>query len=247
MFGGVYSAATAMDAAIVRHEVASQNLAHAHMPGYRRQFVEQESFELLFDEAQQTRYTRDSLGTAIPSPILFDLSQGAIKHTEAPLDVAIQGEDFFVVEGPEGPLFTRNGSFHLDANGQLVTVDGLPVRGRGGPIIIPDASMSASITISQDGRIISGGVEQGQLEFARITAPATLTPVGASLFTVPDESVETGTDGTVVQGALELSNVEPVMELVSILIGSRQYEAAQRAITTMSESVQQHVSAQNGG
>lgn len=247
MFGGVYSAATAMEAATVRHEVASQNLAHVNMPGYRRQFIQQHSFEALLNDPQPVGYSRDSLGTAVPTAVQFDLTQGTLKETGRALDVAIQGEEFFVVEGPEGPLYTRNGSFRLDALGRLVTVDGLPVRGRGGPIVIPEAPGSSTVTVTRDGRVVAGNDEVGQLDFARIQDPQQLQIAGASLFSAPPEVVASGAEASVVQGVLELSNVQPVIELVNILIGSRQYEAAQRAIMMMSDTIQQHVVRQNGG
>ena len=128
MLSGLYSAATALDAATTQHEVISRNLAHAHQPGYRREVAVFPSFESALHQAQGVTSGQEAWGVAA-AEVVTDFSAGSIQHTERSLDFAINGDGFFVLDGPRGALYTRDGVFHVNEQRQLTSSDGLLVQG----------------------------------------------------------------------------------------------------------------------
>src|SRR6185312_465284 len=152
-----------------------------------------------------------------------DLTQGALQATGNSLDVALSGKGFFAVQGPNGPLYTRNGNFRLANDGKIITGDGYPVRGTSGsPITI---SGNQPIEISSDGTVTQNGKMIGQLQLADFTSGG-LSKQGANYFRAADPSANvTAPQGTTVeQGKLEASNsgtAESSVRLISIM---RQFE-----------------------
>ncbi len=243
MYSGLYGAATAMDAAAQRHEVAAENLANLQMTGFRRRVLPQNSFESMLGEEgllDGDRTYSGSLGTSA-GKLQYDFTQGNIKQTSRPLDLAIHGDAFFSVDGPNGPLYTRNGAFYVNAERQLVTVDGLRVNGGGGPIQLPNTANTESLHVSTDGRIWAGANEIGRLDLVRFNAPKLLEAAGASLFAAPPEAGVTEATAEVRQGFLEQSNVSSMSEMVSIIAASRHYDAAVKALTEIAESAQRRI------
>jgi flagellar basal body rod protein FlgG len=164
-----------------------------------------------------------------------DFSQGTLQPTGNALDLALTGRGFFAVNGPSGPLYTRNGNFRTSPGGRLETAEGYPVRGTGGGVLTLTSGRSIEIsgdgTVRQDGRVI------GQLEIVDFTSTAGLSKLGRSYF----GAGETGTpsarpaDTAVEQGKLEGANVgtaESAVRLVSVM---RQFEMLQKAVTLGSE------------
>ncbi|WP_437227766.1 flagellar hook-basal body protein [Planctomicrobium sp. SH661] len=243
MLNGLYSASSAMDAAAKRHEVIAQNLAHAQMPGYRRQSVMQSSKETQFDEELRNAVQFESHGVN-SDKIRTDFSQGAMERTNHPLDMAIQGAGFFVVEGPKGPLYTRNGTFQLDQENRLVTADMLPVRSSGGDITVPPNTPLSDIRVGIDGTIFARQVEIGKLEIVNFSDPQKLQSAGATLFSAPQELSPEEVNPMIVQNVRERSNVSPIQELVDLIAAQRQHEAAQRSMSTLSESVGKYINLQ---
>lgn len=244
MISGLYSAATALDAAETRHRIASENLAHIHQPGYRRRIIEQTTFTNALRQADvQTGYGQ-RLGTSVADTNFYvDHSPGTLEQTGRSLDAAIRGDGFFAVDGPEGPLYTRNGRFHADNDGTLVTVDGLPVRGLAGNITIPAEGGVNGLHIDQTGRVTVNGADVGQLELVRVSKDRQqeLLAAGDSLFSSPDPASVEVFDGEVLQGYVENSNVSPIDELINIMVSSRQYEAARKAMTAIDESTRARI------
>ncbi len=243
MITGLYSAATAMDASTKRHEVASENLANIQMPGYRRRMISQTTFDSLMPPLQQSTdgvYSSKLLGTAT-LPVSYDFTQGHFEDTGRPLDLALGGEGFFTVQGPDGPLYTRNGSFHVDANRQLTTIDLLPVMGVAGPITLPADANTENITISSDGRLSVNGQEFGQLELVEFADNSVLTPAGSSLFSGTGDAAPIPSDVQVLQKKLELANTSSIDEMIHLIQGSRHFEAAQKAFNTIAEAVQRRI------
>lgn len=248
MITGLYSAATAMDVAAERHEVAAENLANVQMPGFRRRMIPQSTFDMLLKAAGQGKagvspgeeLTSPHLGTASQG-VMYDFSQGSLKQTQRPLDLAITGDGFFNVNGPNGTLYTRNGSFYLNPDRQLVTIDQLPVMGTGGPITLPDTVNAESLRVTSDGRLFAGNTEVAQLELTRFENPAALEAAGATLFAALPDAGPQDAQVQVLQGFLETANVTSVDELVNLVAISREYEAAQKALNTIAESVQRRI------
>lgn len=244
MLTGLYSAATAMESAAQRHDIIAHNLAHAQHPGFRRQVPIDGTFEsaLLGDAADpEAEPPLSTLGTKAGESII-DFSPGAFIQTGRTLDFAIQGEGFFVVEGPNGPLYTRNGTFSIDPQGQLVTADGLPVSGGKGPITLPPDTKLSELNVTADGRLLVGVEELGKIEIVNFEDLGALQPAGISLFQVPDDVSPVPSDAHILQGYREGANVSPVLEMVRMIDGMRQYEAAANALKSITEAVQQSVS-----
>lgn len=239
MISGLYSAATAIDVANRRQEITSENLANLQMPGYRRRVMSQSSFDAVL-QPMQGGYSSKLLGT-VPDETRYDFMQGHIEETKLKLDVALNGAGFFTVQGPSGPLYTRSGAFHLDPQGVLVNVDGMPILGTGGPIQIPAGITEGQLEITRDGNIYAGDQQIGRLALVQFADNSVLTAEGASLFSAPPDAVTTGSAAEVLQGRLEMSNTSSVNELINIIAISRHRDAAQKAITTISDSIQKRI------
>ena len=153
--------------------------------------------------------------------------------------MALSGNAFFTVQGPNGPLYTRNGSFTLSATGQLQTRGGgYPVLGQGNVLTVPaDAS---SITIAGDGTVSANGAAIGRLRLASFANTESLQRVGPTLFEGPAPQTPAPDSVRVEQGYRESSNVQPVQEMVTMMMGMRFYEAAQKAMQSMSDAVAQN-------
>ncbi|WP_437204132.1 flagellar hook-basal body protein [Planctomicrobium sp. SH664] len=239
MISGLYSAAAAMQSATHQHEAIARNLAHAQMPGYKRMNLLQTPPPDSFESALSNALAGGPQGSH-SSEIQHDFSQGPLEKTDRVFDLALQGEGFFVVEGKEGPLYTRNGSFHLSADGRLVTADDLPVQGESGDIRIEGADRP--ITVTQDGTIKSGEVSFGQIKVVRFSDPQQLQPAGVTLYSAPEEAGPLDAEKAVIlQGMQERSNVSPIQELVEMIAAQRRHEAAQRSMTLLNESMQKRI------
>lgn len=247
MINGLYSAGTAMEASVRQHELIAQNLANAQMPGYRRQLIRHASMEHGFDDSFRDAVNYQAMGTS-SGEIITDFSSGILEKTGQPFDIAIEGEGFFVVEGPNGPLYTRNGVFHLDGEGRLVTPEMLPVKGRGGEISIPPNTSMAAVTIDSEGRIFAGNTEVGQLDVVSFSDPQRLVRAGSTLFEAPaDMPPREAEEAQLLQGSRERANVTAIQELVDMIAAQRRHEAAQKSMSLIVESVGKHINVQGRG
>jgi flagellar basal-body rod protein FlgF len=209
-----------------RMDVASMNMANVSTSGFKAD-------ELVLEEASRTNaHTEDD-----PSNVRFvrdvtivrDMSQGAIEHTGNALDVAIEGSGFFTIQGPRGPLYTRDGSFSLNADGQLVTSDGRAVLNSGGSAITID-QQGGQVTIGRDGAVTVDGNEVGRIGVVTFARPGALEKVGANLWDAKGQA-SSQFEGVMVQGAIETSNVNPVLELTNLIEISRAYQSAARIVS----------------
>ncbi len=208
-----------------RMETAANNLANVSTFGFKADALLTEM------DARAPARSRDT-----PSDVRFvrdvgltrDMRQGAITRTGEPLDVAIEGDGFFTVQGPDGPLYTRDGAFRMDAAGQLITDNGDAVLNAGGAPIVFDPQGDRP-QIGADGAISIAGVEVGRLGVVAFTDSRGLEKVGDNLWS-PTGTAVTTFEGRVVQGAIEASNVNPVLELTRIIEISRAYESAARIV-----------------
>ncbi len=236
MLRGLYAAATGMEAAANAHEVTSRNLAHASVPGFRKMLM---SFEAL-QNPRARKAEEDLSGARVNNPA-HDFSAGPLNRTGAPLDLALDGEGFFVIEGPQGPLYTRSGTFELNGEGELVTPDGFPVSSSSGTLTIPPNTPASAIVIGADGTVRAGRQELGQIAIRQFSNPQALRAVGATLFEAPADVAAERSTARVVQGAREMSNVSPVNELVNLIAAQRHYEMSQKAATSMDRAAQKRI------
>ncbi|MFZ5755467.1 MAG: flagellar basal-body rod protein FlgG [Pseudomonadota bacterium] len=248
----LWIAKTGLDAQQTRMEVVSNNLANVNTTGYKRSRA---SFEDLLYQTERQPGGATSEQTELPSGLMVGsgvrvvstekaFEQGSLSQTGNALDIAVNGRGFLQVQMPDGSTaYTRDGSFQINAQGELVTHSGYRVQPG---IQIPDGAQS--ITIGSDGIVtvqLSGQAaptEAGQFTLADFVNPAGLQPRGENLFVEtaasgPAQTVTPGLSGTgtLVQGALESSNVNVVEELISMIETQRAYEMNAKAISTVDQ------------
>jgi flagellar basal-body rod protein FlgG len=251
----LWVAKTGLEAQQTRMAVVSQNLANVNTTGFKRGRAIFE--DLLYQNvvqaggltSQQTEApTGLNLGTGVrvvATDKQFD--QGNLITTSNPFDIAVQGRGFFEILLPDGnQAYTRDGTFQLDADGQLVTSSGYTLQPS---ITIPPGAQSATIGVDGVVSVVLPGsadpVQVGTLQIADFVNPAGLQPRGENLFveTVASGPPQPGTPGlnglgSVVQGALETSNVNVVGELVNMIETQRAYEMNSKAISTSDQMLQ---------
>jgi len=206
-------------------DTIAHNLANVSTAGYKRQCS---SFtKTLAAQAGEESSQGD-----------LDFSQGHLIETHRTLDVALYGKGFFVVETPEGPLYTRHGVFRENQNGQIVDAEGRVVAGANGPLAIPNTMDVSHITISQDGQISAGGAVVGQFRIVEFGEnEGQLVPVGLCCFQAPkDAEPSDAVDVVVRQGCQESSNVKMAEELVSMILVSRMYEANMKLVNVKKDT-----------
>lgn len=246
---------TGLEAQQTRMTIVAQNLANVNTTGYKRSRAIFE--DLLYQNvvqvggltSQQTEApTGLNLGTGVRM-VATDkqFTQGNIINTNNPFDVAIQGRGFFEILLPDGTqAYTRDGTFQLDADGQLVTSSGYALQPA---ISVPPGTQA--VTIGVDGTVSAvlpnqtTPIEVGAMQLSDFVNPAGLQPRGENLFieTIASGPPQPGTPGlnglgNLAQGALETSNVSVVEELVSMIETQRAYEMSSRAIETSDEMLQ---------
>lgn len=244
---GLYTAYLGMRARQQALDTIADNIANASTTGFKagalayRSIEERETFSGGAAEASAPQPgTAEPSGAGTTSPgrprtlgvvagSSVDHGAGALRQTGAPLDLALSGEGYFVVQTARGERYTRAGSFTLNADGQLVTQTGDLVVGEGGPLTLPPGEVS----VGEDGSVSVAGREAGRLRVARFEHPAAaLLKEGANLFAPTGAEPPTEANGArVIQGTLESSNVNPVAELSAMIEASREFDSLQRSIT----------------
>ncbi len=250
MWRGLYTAAAGMMTQENRTSVIANNLANVNTTGYKRDRALNEEFKPMLirrinDDMpiKVTDFKGFSLDRRPPavgtlglgshtSEIAVDHAPGNFMSTGNPLDLAIGGNGFFVIDTPEGPRYTRNGNFYRAANGELVNSDGQAVLSQQGrPINIPENART--IMVTAQGGIYADGVQVGTLGFVEFgNDRRALLKQGNSLF-YPQEGAEPQpATGNINQGVLERSNANVINEMVDLIDNYRIYEANSKAVTT---------------
>ena len=255
MIRSLWIAKTGLDAQQTQLDVISNNLANVSTSGFKRSRAVFE--DLLYqtlrqpgaNSSQQTNLpTGLQIGTGV-RPVATEriFSQGNLQQTSNSLDVAINGQGFLQVQMPDGSTaYTRDGSLHLDSQGQFVTSSGYPIQPA---ITIP--SNAQSITIGNDGIVTvtqagqANPTQVGTLQLANFINPAGLDSKGENLYqeTQSSGSPTTSTPGnngmgTISQGYVETSNVNVVEELVNMIQTQRAYEINSKAVETSDQMLQ---------
>lgn len=239
MFAGFYTAASAIHASQVQQEAIAQNLGHLNVPGYRRVI---NTFATPDATTQETGGAPTSAGRPMIGAkhnLVVDFTPGMLQTTDWPLDAALDGDGFFAVETPKGVAYTRDGTMHIGQDGRLVNAAGHPFEGVSP---IPPDVAPGDIQIGRDGSVSANEQQLGQLQIVQFADNQQLQPAGPTLFFAGDAEPLPAPDVVVQQGARELANVHATDALVKMLIGSRHHESAQRALKSMSDTLQQHLS-----
>jgi flagellar basal-body rod protein FlgF len=212
--------ATTLNALMNEFDIIAHNMANVSTAGYKRRCS---SFS-----AALAAQTGDGTGSPTITAGGIDFSQGNMIETGQPLDVALYGKGFFVIETPDGPLYTRHGSFRTNQNGQVVDAQGRMVSGDAGPLAVPTEVDVSELQIGNDGRISARGAVIGQFRIIDFPGKSDkLVPTGFNCYRASKDAEQpTAAEGIVIkQGYQEGSNVQLVEELVNMIMVSRIYEA----------------------
>ncbi len=225
---------SSIDALTKEFEIIAHNLANVSTAGFKRrcnafsQYIET-------PEAGTETYSPGS----IELNSVFDFSQGNIVETGRPLDFAMYGKGFFVIETPNGPLYRRNGMFCTNQNGQIMDTQGRIIAGEAGPITIPsDVGIEPQINVSSDGSISAGGIAIGKFRLVDFgDNEDKLVPYGENCYWMPDENIQPVASENIIvkQSYQEDSNVKIIDELVDMIMVSRLYEANMKFFTASME------------
>ncbi|AMV25015.1 Flagellar basal-body rod protein FlgG [Gemmata sp. SH-PL17] len=241
MIRGMYSAASALVVASEQQEVTAHNLAHSSTPGYRERGLVFETFDRVLGRTAEP--TGDITGVRTVQAY-HDFRPGALQQTNHRYDLALGDPDrFFVLAGPNGPVYTRNGCFFPDAAGRLVSQGGYALQSDNGEITVPPNTNR--FIIASDGTITADGQPLGRLQMVRFANPQQLTAAGPTLYTAQPGSGLQDAPGLVSQGYRESSNVHPADAMVRLIIGARYYDAAQRSLRSLAETIQLNTRPQN--
>lgn len=214
-----------------RQDLLANDLANVATPGYKADRVSQSSFGDVLLENTATGAAIGPLGLgAKVAEVSTDMSQGTLRSTGEPMDVALEGDGFLVVQTDAGARYTRGGRLVVDASGRLATSSGQPLLGTSGqPIAI---GRESGTVIAPDGTVTSDGKAAGQLAIVGLTDAR---KEGGSLFTGSPTSL---TEAVAVrQGLLENAGVDAARAMVDMLISLRAFEASQRVLRTIDDSL----------
>ena len=222
-------------------DVIANNIANVSTPGFKREAAKFEEFVAMMRPAegqtglQPVSFVKDA-------GLMRDSSQGNLRQTGATYDVAIAGPGYFQVQTPAGMRYTRDGHFSLDGNGNLVTSQGYAVQGDGGAITI--APTDGQVVVAPDGTISSvlNGVTNllGKLKISDFANNAALTKQGSNLYSTA-QTPNTPAVVNVRQGALEASNVQPVIEISHMIEVMRSYEATSSLTKSQEDMMRQAI------
>lgn len=227
-FSGLYAAVSGSMVQEKRMEALANNLANISTVGYKQDVL---SFRSLLTESEKAQGISALVAV---SELYTDFSQGNIQPTGNTLDCAISGQGFFEIITPEGPRYTREGRFALNAQNQLVTQNGDPVSGGGGPMTLD----GSRIGIGKDGTVTVDEASAGKIKMVGFQDLKELRKVGENLFENiggPGNQTE-DLSSSVHQGFLEFSNVNQMQEMVRMIEISRAYESYQKIIQSMDEA-----------
>lgn len=213
-------------------DIVANNIANADTAGFKVESL-----------IEKTDPAAPAVTMGGPQPVKFvsadgvarDFGQGALRRTDAPFDLALEGQGFFQVAGPDGPRYTRDGRFTLDETGRLVTQGGLAVLDDGGGEITLDP-VEGAVSVGEDGTITQGATRVGKLGMVSFRTLATLEKAGDNLYrNTSNQQPQPAEGARVRQGMLEGSNVQPILEITRMIEVSRAYEQTARIMDSTAE------------
>ena len=230
---GLFIAASGMLAAQIRQDVIANNLANATNPGFKGEVLSQVAFG---DMLLSNTLTGEKIGPLSTGTLVTDvkpnLTNNGFRWTQNTLDLAIGGNGFFAVQTPNGVRYTRNGAFTTDAQGFLTTAQGDRVLGTNGQPL--NLSGGEKVSIARNGDVHVGNRLVGTVAVVALQ-PSSLRKEGDNYLTGAVDP--TAKVGMVAQGALESSNVNTVKEMVSLIENMREFEADQKMIRAVDDTL----------
>ncbi|KDA01824.1 flagellar hook-basal body complex protein [Hyphomonas oceanitis] len=233
MSNAIYATLARQHGLMQEMQVVSNNLANSSTTGYKTD-------RAIFAEFMvSTGSDTSSLSMGSLAGHSFEMEQGGLKVTGGQFDLAVQGDGYFTVDTPQGTRLTRAGQFQLAANGNLIDMNGSNVlNAGGGPITIPPEA--TNLVISVDGTISANGL---QIDQVGIVVPDGELMRDSNTYFSAKDGFAAAKDFGIVQGALEQSNVSPVLEVSRMIEVQRAYEAGQALLETEDQRIGQLISA----
>lgn len=251
---GTYIAASGGLVQLQKLDVVNNNLANVNTPGFKKEMLvgSTQTFDqtLAHLVAQKDPYAKgdhDRSPAVVDVKSVTDFSQGPIKNTGNVLDVALRkANDFFVINTPQGPRYTRAGNFTLNQNGEISTQDGYQVAGDGGAVIANGSPLS----IAPNGQVRVNGAVAGKLQVVHFDDTTGLVREGGSRFSLAQGQAQpTAVEPDIEPGALEMSNVSAITSMIDLITASRGFEMytkTAQAIDTMDQTAISQVGRRQG-
>lgn len=238
---GLYNIFLGMRARQNTLENQANNIANASTVGFKAQRMIYSTFEA----EKRADYDRQLLVAGASAETQTDFSMGSIKQTGRSMDIAIDGDAFLQIQTARGVRFTRAGNLTVNEAGQLATKTGDLVVGTNGPITIP---RDTAVSIGERGVISASGKNIDTLQLVRFNNPAAaLIKDGDSTFAANGtEAPVAATSGKVISGSLEMSNLNTVSEMVSMINNNREFESLQRSLTLLMNDMGRKISGEIG-
>ncbi len=244
MDAAMYKALSGAIVQMRRLEGAAQDLANLNTSGYKGEKL---AFTEVLAPALEVHPGRGRIGGLVAvAEQRWDFSQGSLRTTGNPLDLALEGEGFFVVQTPQGLRYTRQGVFTLSSEGRVVTPRGYPLMGRLGPLTVT----GKRVEVNPEGAVRVDGEEVDRIRVARFSDFRVLVREGESLFRAPEDQAQLLSElpedlqgsTRVLQGHLEEANVNPIEIMVHLITLQRHFEAYERAMRLMDSATQRMLS-----
>lgn len=205
-------------------DVTANNVANMSTPGFKGQ-------DMLFKEYLTKPKGGDKISMVQDYGTFRNMAQGPLQQTHNPLDLALQGDGFFAVQTDKGVRYTRSGSFMLNDKSQIVTPEGFPVLGDGSqPVTVQPGA--AKITVTGKGNVSTELGEAGKIKVVVFDEEQDLVPVGYNMFEAVEQQEKPADNTSVMQGMIEGSNVQPIVEMNKMIEILRLYQQTSRMLQT---------------
>lgn len=231
MIKGIYASGSGMQPRLMRLDVIANNIANADTTGYKKDSI----FVQIMKNAGVAQSTGQGELAGLDVKEFTDFSPGSLRPTNGPLDIAINGEGFFVLDTPDGPRYTRNGNFRIDDNGDVVNANGYYLMGNAGKINVPGSEQieQQDLLITKSGDIMIGRTSVGRVRVVEFQQKQEMLKAAGTMFMTKEnpKDVRLSDESTTIrQGYLEESNVEALTEMVQLVELSRGFETDQRTM-----------------
>ncbi len=229
MENGTYAGITRQHGLMAEMRTIANNIANASTTGFKAEGV------IFAEHIKRLDHGHSSLSMATASVRDTAMTQGGLAQTGGTFDLAIEGDGFFLIQTPQGERLTRAGSFTPNGNGDLVTMDGHPVLDAGGaPIFVPQGG--GKIAIAPDGTLSAAGQPVGQIGLVVPSDPDRMSRHGGTMFEAAG-GYEPSLDGRMMQGFLEQSNVNSIVQIGRMIEVQRAYELGQSFLEKEDERI----------
>lgn len=205
-----------------RMDITANNLANVNTTAFKSEHP-------LFEEFLVEKTNESSVSYVQDYGSYRDLREGEFTRTGRPLDLAISGEGYFTIQSDQGIRYTRNGSFRLNPTGDIVTINGEPLLDETGRNITVDMQYQET-SVAPDGTVTTAPGQTQKIGIVRFDNPQILKQVGNGLYDAEGNTEITAVDAKILQRTLEQSNVQPILEMTSMIDIMRAYQSAQQLL-----------------